>query len=99
MPYVDNSTMLYGTQCVDEKQATLAMHDVPALDGTPPPEFRALAREDLSIYDTIHYANNVTIESIKNFKNGSAFYCKGNNGKTYSARKVSATLLRCGEMT
>lgn len=57
--------------------------------GTPPAEFRALAREQISKYPTAHF-RNATVNSIKPIGDGtvSVFSVADSTGKSHSARKI-----------
>lgn len=57
--------------------------------GTPPAEFRALAREQISKYPTAHI-KNVTVKSITSIgtDEASAFSVVDASGKNYTARKI-----------
>lgn len=57
--------------------------------GTPPDEFRALAREQISKYPTAHFTN-ATVISIKptGTDSVSAFAVSDSTGKTHTARKI-----------
>ncbi|KAJ5142397.1 hypothetical protein N7476_003743 [Penicillium atrosanguineum] len=68
---------------------TREMHDVIGNDGTPPAEFRGLAREQISRYPTAHWSNN-TVTSITPISSGdlSSFTVADNTGKNYTARKI-----------
>lgn len=57
--------------------------------GTPPDEFRALAREQISKYPTAHI-KNVTVKSIIPIgtNEASAFSVVDSSGKNYTARKI-----------
>ncbi|KAJ5160934.1 uncharacterized protein N7482_007938 [Penicillium canariense] len=68
---------------------TRNMHDVIGNDGTPPAEFRALAREQILKYPTAHI-KNATVKSITPIGNAevSVFSVVDASGKNYTARKV-----------
>jgi thioredoxin reductase len=67
---------------------TREMHDVLGNDGTPPAEFRALAREQILKYPTAQILNG-TVESITPMGgNYSSFTVTDNSGKNYTARKI-----------
>ncbi|KAJ5369687.1 uncharacterized protein N7496_005779 [Penicillium cataractarum] len=68
---------------------TRNMHDVIGNDGTPPAEFRALAREQILKYPTAHIKNG-TVKSITPIGTNevSAFSVVDASGKNYTARKI-----------
>ncbi|KXG54285.1 FAD-dependent pyridine nucleotide-disulfide oxidoreductase [Penicillium griseofulvum] len=68
---------------------TREMHDVIGNDGTPPADFRTLAREQIQQYPTAHFTNE-TVASIVPLKSGefTAFTVTDSQGKNYTARKV-----------
>ncbi|OOQ90621.1 sulphydryl oxidase [Penicillium brasilianum] len=68
---------------------TRNMHDVIGNDGTPPAEFRALAREQILKYPTAHI-KNATVKSITPIGTNevSVFSVVDASGKNYTARKI-----------
>ncbi|KFZ03414.1 hypothetical protein V501_09374 [Pseudogymnoascus sp. VKM F-4519 (FW-2642)] len=66
---------------------TRHMHDVIGNDGTAPEQFRGLAREQISRYDTAQIKFRTAI-SIVSQKNGSSFLTTDNSGQTYTSRKI-----------
>ncbi|KAB8075999.1 hypothetical protein BDV29DRAFT_170857 [Aspergillus leporis] len=71
--------------------ATRNMHDVIGNDGTVPSEFRGLAREQISKYDTATFIDKKinTIEPVSDkASNASYFLAKDADGKEYTARKL-----------
>ncbi|KAE8401391.1 hypothetical protein BDV37DRAFT_296251 [Aspergillus pseudonomiae] len=71
--------------------ATRNMHDVIGNDGTVPSEFRGLAREQISRYDTATFIDKRvnTIETVSDeASNTSYFRAQDADGKAYTARKV-----------
>ncbi|CAI7640503.1 hypothetical protein N7533_012793 [Penicillium manginii] len=68
---------------------TRNMHDVIGNDGTPPDEFRGLAREQISKYPSAHFKNG-TVKSITSTGTDdvSAFTVTDATGKNYTARKI-----------
>lgn len=68
---------------------TRNMHDVIGNDGTPPDEFRGLAREQISKYPSAHFKNG-TVKSITPIgtEDASAFSVTDADGKNYTARKI-----------
>ncbi|KFY28395.1 hypothetical protein V493_02955 [Pseudogymnoascus sp. VKM F-4281 (FW-2241)] len=73
---------------------TRHMHDVIGNDGTAPEQFRGLARQQISKYDTAQIKfRNATSIVIQN--NGSSFLTTDNSGQSYTSRKlILATGLR-----
>ena len=67
--------------------ATLEMHDVPALDGTPPAVFRATARAQIAEYDAVTF-QPAYVTSIQNINNGTKFIATDSEGNSYSGRKL-----------
>ncbi|KAF9883952.1 hypothetical protein FE257_002634 [Aspergillus nanangensis] len=69
---------------------TRNMHDVIGNDGTPPAEFRGLAREQISRYDTASIIDKkiLTITPYQDNNETTHFEAKDADGKIYSARKV-----------
>ncbi|KAJ5769782.1 uncharacterized protein N7511_001833 [Penicillium nucicola] len=67
---------------------TREMHDVIGNDGTPPANFRKLAREQILKYDTATIEDE-TVDSIDPIKGDfTSFNVKISNGTTYTARKI-----------
>ncbi|KAJ5668705.1 hypothetical protein N7462_009775 [Penicillium macrosclerotiorum] len=68
---------------------TRNMHDVIGNDGTPPAEFRGLAREQILKYPTAHI-KNATVKSITPIgtEDVSVFSVVDESGKNYTARKI-----------
>ncbi|ELR08279.1 hypothetical protein VC83_08378 [Pseudogymnoascus destructans] len=66
---------------------TRHMHDIIGNDGTAPEQFRGLAREQISRYDTAHIKFTTAI-SIVSQNNGSSFLTTDNLGQTYTSRKI-----------
>lgn len=64
--------------------ATLHMHDVAGFDGTPPPTFRQLARDQLKPYKTVEYTVDTVLKMVKSER---MFYAAGQNSD-YICRKV-----------
>ncbi|KAL4942906.1 hypothetical protein BDV06DRAFT_154824 [Aspergillus oleicola] len=72
---------------------TREMHDVIGNDGTPPADFRAAAREQISNYDTATFIDRAVTEIIPlgtddNNTTYTSFEVKDVNGATYTSRKV-----------
>ncbi|GES65703.1 sulphydryl oxidase Sox [Aspergillus terreus] len=69
---------------------TRNMHDVIGNDGTPPAEFRGLAREQISRYDTASIVDKkiVTIAPLTDDNATAYFEATDTDGTVYSARKV-----------
>ncbi|PYH42716.1 FAD/NAD(P)-binding domain-containing protein, partial [Aspergillus saccharolyticus JOP 1030-1] len=70
---------------------TREMHDVIGNDGTPPAEFRGLAREQILKYDTATIVNTTitTVAPVSDAAtNTSYFRAQDIDGKEYTARKV-----------
>ncbi|KAJ5179960.1 hypothetical protein N7492_003170 [Penicillium capsulatum] len=85
---VRRTTLLFDSQ--EYRNApTREMHDVIGNDGTPPAEFRGLAREQIAKYPTAHFKNS-TVTSIEPQGDGSfsAFTVSDDTGKKYTARKI-----------
>lgn len=71
--------------------ATRNMHDVIGNDGTVPSEFRGLAREQISKYDTATFIDKKinTIQPVSDkASNTSYFRAQDAEGKEYTARKI-----------
>ncbi|KAJ5650360.1 uncharacterized protein N7484_004083 [Penicillium longicatenatum] len=68
---------------------TREMHDVIGNDGTPLPEFRGAAREQISRYPTAHFRNS-TVLSVQSIGDGtvSAFNVSDNTGSSFTSRKL-----------
>ncbi|KAL5355368.1 hypothetical protein BJX96DRAFT_183239 [Aspergillus floccosus] len=69
---------------------TRNMHDVIGNDGTPPAEFRGLAREQISRYDTASFVDKkiVSITPLTDDNSTAYFEATDTDGTVYSARKV-----------
>lgn len=67
--------------------ATEEMHDVIGNDGTVPSEFRALAREQISVYSSVDMMNG-TVVSIVPQSNVSNFVTTDAGGKQYLSKKI-----------
>ncbi|KAL4870253.1 hypothetical protein BDV12DRAFT_63694 [Aspergillus spectabilis] len=69
---------------------TREMHDVIGNDGTPPAEFRAAAREQISTYPTASFIDNAITSIVPvNSTNSTTFFrATDSTGAEYTARKV-----------
>ncbi|PYH96147.1 sulphydryl oxidase [Aspergillus ellipticus CBS 707.79] len=69
---------------------TREMHDVIGNDGTPPAQFRALARTQISKYDTATIIDNKisSISPLTDPNNTTYFQATTTNGTTYTSRKI-----------
>ena len=63
------------------------MHDVIGNDGTMPAAFRALAREQISVYTSVNMTNG-TVTSIVSENSGSYFTTTDALGNQYVSKKV-----------
>ena len=66
---------------------TQETHDVLTRDGTVPSEFRALAREQISVYTSVSMMNG-TVSSIVPGENNTYFTITDADGKQHLAKKV-----------
>lgn len=66
---------------------TQEVHDVITRDGTVPSEFRALAREQISVYTSVSMMNG-TVTSIVPENNNTYFTTTDSNGKQYLSKKI-----------
>lgn len=68
---------------------SLFVQPTDSASGTPPAEFRDLAREQISKYPTAHFSN-ATVTSIKPIGDGtiSVFSVADDTGQNYTARKI-----------
>ncbi|KAG9229508.1 hypothetical protein BJ875DRAFT_193349 [Amylocarpus encephaloides] len=66
---------------------TRHMHDVIGNDGTVPSEFRAKARDQISLYPTAHMQNG-TVTSIVPQDNFTSFLVTDSTRQTYTSKKV-----------
>lgn len=66
---------------------TQEIHDVITRDGTPPALFRYLAREQISVYESVSMMNG-TVETIVPEQNNTYFTVKLSGGKQYESKKV-----------
>ena len=67
--------------------ATIKMHDVVGLDGTPPAVFRQTARTQIAQYNTVKY-QPANVTSLQNIENGTKFIATDSEGNCYSGRKL-----------
>lgn len=66
---------------------TQEVHDVLTRDGTVPTEFRALAREQISVYTSVSMMNG-TVSSIVQENNNTYFTTTDADGKQYHSKKI-----------
>lgn len=66
---------------------TQEVHDVITRDGTVPSEFRALAREQISVYTSVSMMNG-TVSSVVPEDNNTYFTITDEDGKQYLSKKV-----------
>ncbi|KAJ5585614.1 uncharacterized protein N7459_005414 [Penicillium hispanicum] len=85
---VRRSALLFDNQQY-RNAPTREMHDVIGNDGTPPAQFRGLAREQISKYPSAHFTNSTVLSIVPVGEDSfSSFIVSDDTGKNYTSRKI-----------